>query len=183
MPSTKQFFLNFLKAPFRNASVVPSSQVACRAMVEGIPWDEVEYIVELGPGTGVFTEHIVRCAKNNAKLLAIELEESYINSLEQRFGLAVEIVHASAHQLDELVEGRDWPRIDLVISGLPFNLPHEVRAPLFEALKRRIQSGMRYRCFTYCPPGMKRAYRDFSHPRPRLVWRNFPPMWIYEPKG
>lgn len=162
---------------------MPSSQEACRAMVDGIPWDEVEYIVELGPGTGVFTEHIVRCARNDAKLLAIELEDSYIAGLEQRFGHAMEIVQASAHQLDKLVEGRSWPRIDLIISGLPFNLPQDVRDPLFETIKRRTQSGMRYRCFTYFPAGMKRAYRDFYHPRPRLVWRNFPPMWIYEPKG
>ena len=152
-------------------------------MVEGIPWQDVEYIVELGPGTGVFTEHIIRRARSDAQILLIEVEDSYLPPLIERFGSRTDIAHCSGNLLNQLVAERGWPRVDLIISGLPFNLPPTIRTPLFKALHSRSRTGTIIRCFTYFPPGMRKAYRGFQCRRHRMIWRNIPPMWIYEPKG
>ena len=49
------FLLNFLKNPLRNASVIPSSKEASRAILTGLDWDKIHTVVELGPGNGTFS--------------------------------------------------------------------------------------------------------------------------------
>ena len=81
----RTFFLNFLKKPLQNASIVPSSKRAARAMLHGLDLSQSDYVVEHGPGTGVFTEALYRQLPENAKVMVVELESSYITSLKRRF--------------------------------------------------------------------------------------------------
>lgn len=174
------FLRNFLRNPLRNASVVPSSARATREMVANIDFTKVEYIVELGPGTGVFTKAICDAARPNTKIIVLELENSYIESLENRFGNKVDVIHASADELPNYVMQRGWPRVDLIISGLPFVLPTEVKNRLFNYLLELTSSGTMFRWFTYMPVFMKPHYKDFDMKPHAFVWQNLPPMWIYQ---
>lgn len=183
-PSSKQqFLLNFLRNPLRNASVVPSSPAACRAVLQGIDFSQCKYVVELGPGTGCFTEQLYAQLPSDAQVLIVEVELSYIAHLQEQFGDRFEIVQGSAHLLDDLVAERGWPHIDLILSGLPFSLPASVKVPLFETLRQRISAGTELRFFTYMPPVMKRYYRGFPLRMVRRVLANLPPMWIYSAGG
>jgi len=152
-------------------------------MMQGIPWHDMQYIIELGPGTGVFTDHIIKRANPSAEILVIELEDSYLPNLRAAFGHRIDLVHSSAHRMEHLVAERGWPRIDLIVSGLPYNLPSPFRTPLLDAFRTRSRAGTIIRCFTYFPPGMRRAYAGFHCKTHRMILLNFPPMWIYEPKG
>ena len=62
-PSVKRSKLVFLKQILRNpfgiGAVVPSSQRLARLMVERIDPQTSDVIVELGPGTGVFTRELL----------------------------------------------------------------------------------------------------------------------------
>lgn len=173
------FLWNFLKHPLRNASVVPSSRVASRAMLTGLDLSSLEYVVELGPGTGCFTQELFDRLPSHCQVLVIELDEGYVANLKARFGDRFEVVQASAHELDALIEERGWPRVDLVLSGLPFVLPEAVKKVLFASLLNRTGSGTVYRFFTYMPPIMKKHYCDFNLRLVKGVAANFPPMWIY----
>ena len=88
----------------------------------------MSYIVELGPGTGCFTQELYANVSRDCKVLIIELNTAYIQFLRDKYGDRFEIIQGSAADLDALIEERDWPRVDLIVSGLPFTLPSEVMA-------------------------------------------------------
>lgn len=159
--------------------MAPSSRAASRSMLEGLDVDQMEYVVELGPGTGCFTQELYDRLPAACQVLVIELEENYVKHLHERFGHRFHIVQASAHELEALIAERGWPRVDLVLSGLPFVLPKPVKESLWASLKRFTGEGTVYRFFTYMPPVMKRHYRDFDLRLVRGVAANLPPMWIY----
>lgn len=149
-------------------------------MVDGLDWQRIRYVVELGPGSGAFTSEICSQMMPGTQCIAIEVEPSYIGPLREQFGHRIEVVQASATQIEALVRERGWPRVDAIFSGLPFNVPDAVKQELHPALLRLASEGTAIRCFTYFPGAMKRAYHRF-HCRPiQFVAANFPPMWVFE---
>ena len=90
-----------------------------------------------------------------------------------------DIVQSSACRLESLLNERNWPHVDLVLSGLPFVLPGAVKKPMLSAIKGLTDRGTVFRFFTYMPPLMKPHYRMFQLRRVCFVLRNFPPMYIY----
>lgn len=148
-------------------------------MLHGLDMGSMKYVVELGPGTGVFTDELYRRLPDDAQVLVIELDAGYVEELRRRFGDRFDIVQASASELEALIAERNWPKVDFVISGLPFVMPQAVKDTLFAALKERTDQGTVFRFFTYMPPLMKPHYRDFDLSMVRFVAANFPPMWIY----
>ena len=173
------FLVNFIKHPLRNASVAPSSRIAARNMLRGIDVKALTHVVEFGPGTGSFTRELYDRLPADCKVLVIELDSGYVARLQEQFGDRFDIVQASAHELDDLVEARGWPKVDLIVSGLPFTLPPEIRKSLWSVLQGRTDQGTVYRWFTYMPPIMKWYYRQFNLHLVRRVWANLPPMRIY----
>ena len=159
--------------------MIPSSRFASRAMFEGINLSEKEFIVELGPGTGCFTRELHANVPETCKVIVIELNPDYIPHLRSAYGDRFEIIQGSAADLDSYVEERGWPRVDLIVSGLPFTLSGEVMQPLMEALQKHTDAGTVYRWFTYFPRMMERHYRRLAFRRVRSVFRNLPPMWVY----
>lgn len=181
MTKNKNIFLfgvNFFKNPLRNASIIPSSNIAAKAMFDHIDFQSIRVIVELGPGTGVFTEEILKRCKPNTKVILIEIEESYIRLLRGKFGNKVIIEKASAHLLDSILVKHGINKVDLIISGLPFLLGG-VEGELFETVKKHTKNGAIYRFFTYNPPAMKQMYKNLPIRKMSFVLRNFPPLWIY----
>jgi phospholipid N-methyltransferase len=148
-------------------------------MLSGIDVENLKYVVELGPGTGCFTQELYDVLPADCQVLVIELEADYVAQLQARFGQRFQVVQASAHELEALIAERGWPRVDLVLSGLPFVLPKPVQQTLWSTLMRLTSQGTVYRFFTYMPPIMKRYYRDFDLRLVRGVAANLPPMWIY----
>lgn len=173
------FTINFLKNPLRNASIVPSSVFAGREIINNIDFSGIETIIELGPGTGIFTREIIRKCKPETKIILIELEDTYVNLLRRKFGKRVIIENTSAHLLDEVLKRNNIEKVDLIVSGLPFSLPHEILEKLCISIKRQTDNGTIYRFFTYMPPIMKLAYTDLPIREVSFVSRNFPPLWVY----
>ena len=179
MHNTGIFIWNFLRNPQRNASLIPSSRHASKAMFHGIALEKQSYIVELGPGTGCFTRELYANVSSDCKVLIIELNPAYIQHLREKYGDRFEIIQGSAADMDALIQERDWPRVDLIVSGLPFTLPAGVMQAVMNALQKHTESGTVYRWFTYFPGMMKRHYKRFAFRRVQSVFLNFPPMWIY----
>ncbi len=174
-----QFAWNFLCHPVRNASLIPSSSFASKAMLEGVDFSTVKTVVELGPGTGVFTEEILKRCTPGTKILLIELEKDYVTLLQKKFGDRVIVESASAHLLDAILAKHGVTEVNLIVSGLPFSLPHEVKEKLFASLAKHTSQGAHYRFFTYNPPLMKRAYANLPIHKLSFVPFNIPPMWVY----
>jgi phospholipid N-methyltransferase len=172
------FLSNFLKHPLQNASVIPSSKAASRAIVFGLDWDKINTVVELGPGNGTFTQEILSRCKPGTKVILIELEESYVELLKGKFGNKVKVVHDSAHRMNDILHEMNLSRADLIVSSLPF-LQKKISQQIFEAIMEQTHKGAAFRFFTYMPPVMKWFYQGMPLHKVKFVLENIPPMWIY----
>ncbi|MGB1453174.1 MAG: rRNA adenine N-6-methyltransferase family protein, partial [Crocinitomicaceae bacterium] len=57
-------------------SVVPSSKFLSKKMLDHLDFSSAEFVVELGPGTGVFTDRIIEKLGKDTTLLVIELNDT-----------------------------------------------------------------------------------------------------------
>jgi len=182
------FFKSFVKRPNQVGAVAPSSKRLCTALVESFDWDSIEYVVELGPGTGVATELIMERLRPTTHFFAVERNSRFAALTSQRCGDA-EVVEGCATQLATYCRERGFPRVDAVISGLPWasfksGLQKDILAAMFDVLP----AGGRFATFAYLqglglPAGQRFAQllkQNFSTVgKSRTVWRNLPPALVY----
>ena len=147
-------------------------------MLTGLDWDKIHTVVELGPGNGTFTTEIIARSRPDTKIILIELEESYVHLLQNKFGNRVIAVHDGADRMNEILNELNLHHTDLIISSLPF-LQKEVSRKVFEVILQQTRQGAIFRFFTYMPPVMKWFYKGMPLHKVTYVWRNIPPMWIY----
>jgi len=172
------FLFNFLKNPLRNASIIPSSKEASREILSGLDWDKINTVVELGPGNGTFTSEIIARSNPGTKIVLIELEESYVNLLQNKFGNRIIAIHDGADRMNEILKELNLSHADLIVSSLPF-LQKEISQKIFTAIQQQTNRGAIYRFFTYMPPVMKWFYQGMPLHKVKFVMKNIPPMWIY----
>lgn len=70
-------------------------------MVDVIDFNKAKCIVELGPGTGVFTKEIMKRKKQETIFLLIEINEVFCKELKRKFKdeQNVIVVHGSAENI------------------------------------------------------------------------------------
>ena len=116
---------NFIKQFFKDKKMVgavsPSTRFLGEKMLENIDFNTSKLIIELGPGTGIFTDEIIKRMANDAVLLTFELNDNFYESLAERIhDPRVTIIHDSAEfvqkYIDELAGGA---KADVVVSSLP----------------------------------------------------------------
>ena len=66
----------FIRQPFRTGTVVPSSLGLAELMVEDMGLASANTVVELGPGTGVFTRVIAERGRPGARGRAVGIGET-----------------------------------------------------------------------------------------------------------
>ncbi len=74
---------------------------------------EGKVVLEIGPGDGRLTEKIL--AQKPKKLIVVEKDDRFVKLLSEKFGDAVEVVHADF--LETELDG-----IDIVIGNIPYNI-------------------------------------------------------------
>lgn len=172
------FAKNFFKNPLRNASITPSSASASRAMLKNIDFSKIHNVVELGPGTGVFTEELLKMCAADTNIVLIELEKSYVENLRRKFGARVTVENTDARFLEEIMKKHGMAKPDLIISGLPF-FKEALSDPLLRSIKKQTDQRAIFRFFTYMPPVAKRVYKTLPIRKIAFVLKNVPPLWIY----
>lgn len=179
------FFREWLKAPLTTAAVSPSSPELAAEMLRELP-SEPRRVVELGGGTGVFTEAILKRGLDPAHLLVFELNETLHQHLQQRFPLTP-IVCADARQIVAVLHDQRFAEpggVDAIISGLGLlsmnaELQQEILAPAFEALA----PDGRFIQFTYGPTNPVKSsvmrHLGLHARRAGFTLRNLPPASVY----
>ncbi|PRP96638.1 hypothetical protein TUN_33020 [Bacillus sp. M21] len=61
------FLSEFIKNPKNTGAIAPSSKILATKMVDTINFETAKCIVELGPGTGVFTKEIIKRKKKEKR--------------------------------------------------------------------------------------------------------------------
>jgi phospholipid N-methyltransferase len=178
----------FVRRPWRTGTVVPSSSGLAQLMVEDMGLDGAATVVELGAGTGVFTRLIAERVKPEALVLSFEIDPSLAGQLEGRIP-GVRIVNDSAENLASHLGAAGRSEADAILSGLPWaNFSRALQERLLRAVVAGLRPGGRFATFAYVPaahfpPGRRfRALLEASFPRvstTRIVFRNFPPAFVY----
>lgn len=131
-------------------SVVPSSRYLSQSMLQGLDFDQVQHLIEYGPGTGAFTRHLSeRLINVQSRLQLIEKNPVFIDRLTRQYPQA-EIHRDSA--LRVLQQNQDLQGgVDLVVSSLPFTTIAwtETQATL-ELTHAALRSGGIFRMYMYC---------------------------------
>lgn len=125
--------INFLKEYFKSPRIVgavaPSSERLAEKMISNIDFDKANYIVEYGPGTGVFTDKLVKRKRQDAILLLVECNKEFCRQLKERYNGYdnIILINDSAENIDKYLIDYNIKKVDYVVSGLPFaSLPKNV---------------------------------------------------------
>lgn len=178
----------FLRNPRTVGAVSPSSAAMAKMMVEHIPADRPVTVVELGPGTGSFTNAIVKRVHRGSRVVAIDLEQSFIDQVRRRWP-SVEAVCGSAVELEKLLRDRKIAQVDHFICGLPFaTLRKDEITRILDGIQRSLKPGGTFTTFQYLhgyalPWGRffrrEMTQRMGGAPERHFVLKNFPLSFIF----
>ncbi|WP_245600314.1 class I SAM-dependent methyltransferase [Sphingomonas jaspsi] len=165
-------------------SIIPSSKILIEKMLKPVDWQNTKLFVEYGPGVGTFTRPILEKMAPDAKLIAIDTNQDFIDYLaddidDDRF-IAV---HGSAADVEAIIRDHGFDHADYILSGLPFStLPPGVGDAIAAATGRAIRDGGAFLVYQFSP-----KVRDFIAPHFEKIdrgfeWINVPPatlFWAY----
>ena len=175
-----RFLIGFLRRPMSVASVVPSSRyLAGRVATAALPGDE-RYVVELGPGTGAVTRALLDLLPRDGRLLAVDLEPDFAERLAQEPDPRLVPHCGDARHLLEIVAEHRLPRVDAVVSGIPFStLGPDLGTRVLEAAWRALAPGGAFVAYQFRPHVARFATPLFGPPDAAFEPRNVPPMTVY----
>ncbi|BBZ29101.1 hypothetical protein MMAD_33960 [Mycolicibacterium madagascariense] len=181
------FVRRWLRRPARVGAIAPSSPALARAICSSLPENGHPTVVELGPGTGVFTGEIQRRLGGRGRHLAIEVDATFAALLRGRFDGA-EIVEDDASRLPDILATRGVGRVDHVVCGLPWAiLPDASQTRLLEATAAALNPRGSFATFAYLHATPMTAARRFRRLLEasfeeviagRTVWGNCPPALV-----
>lgn len=179
---TLAFFRAWVSNPLQIAAIAPSSAVLASLITSEISADNGP-VLELGPGTGVFTRALLARGVRERDLTLIEHSADFAGLLRRRFP-AARVHHMDAAKLAAADHLFEHATVGGVVSGLPLLSmgPRKVMAIVAGAFDRLRPGGAFYQ-FTYglhCP--VPRRVLDRLGLRATRIGgtlRNVPPAAVY----
>jgi len=175
------FFRTWVAHPFQVGAIAPSGRALAEIITREIT-PQTGHIIELGPGTGVFTAKLVERGLKPENLTLIEYSPEFAERLKSRFPGA-RVLSMDAARLNTLEFLQETP-VGAVVSGIPLlTMPSRKVMSILDGAFRRLRPGGAFYQFTYmskCP--VPRPILDRLGLRATLVDRtllNFPPAAVY----
>ncbi len=183
-----KFLKNFIKSPGTIGAVWPSSPFLAELITSDIDLESADAIIELGPGTGVFTTHIHGKKKSESEFIAVELNKEFYRAFKEKFP-AIKIYNRNATDLCSMVKAEGISSVDTIICGLPWaSFPPKLQDDLLDAIVEVLSTGGCFTTFAYLQgllmPAGKRFRKTLRNhfskvETSRTEWRNFPPAFVY----
>lgn len=176
-----RFFGAWLTAPLRIASITPSGSGLSSLITSEIS-AATGPVLELGPGTGVFTYALLARGVAEHDISLVEVGDEFVPLLRRRFP-AARVVRMDAGRLphSDLFDGS---RFGAVISGLPLlSMNPDVVVDILRGSFSRLKPDGAFYQFTYgprCP--IRSSILDRLNLRAQWIghtYRNIPPASVY----
>ncbi len=178
--------LSFLKQYIRNprtvGAVLPSSENLAHEMIEDIDFKHTNFIVEYGPGTGIFTEELLKHRNNDTIILLVENNRNFCCSLKDKFKAEENfyVICGSAEDVDKYMKKYNMPYADYVVSGLPFgSLPINVSRTILNKTKKVLRPDGKFITFQYTLLRKRLIADYFNHIDIELEPINMPPAFVF----
>lgn len=174
------FFIEFLKNRKQIGAILPSSNFLKKKISSKINYKTSNIIVELGAGTGIFTEDIIKNIGSDSLLIVFELNFYFYTLLKKKYlsNKNVIILNENVENLNQILISLKIYKVDYIISGLPLlNFPENIRNKLFEDIKLFLNK--KFILFQYTKLleiDMKKFYTIINRDH---VILNFPPAYVY----
>jgi phosphatidylethanolamine/phosphatidyl-N-methylethanolamine N-methyltransferase len=202
------FWREFRRSFETTGAILPSgpalAAALCRHVRDGnVGQEGGRRILEVGPGTGAVTRHILRALRADDQLDLVERNAEFVACLRDRIAKdadyraaagRVTLYHASVEEIS------DAPPYDVIVSGLPLNnFPIELVTRLLEKLQRLLAPGGTLSFFEYIAIRRVKTLLSNRSERQRLsgigktlgsilashevgrdcVIANVPPAWVH----
>ncbi|MBC8485372.1 MAG: 16S rRNA (adenine(1518)-N(6)/adenine(1519)-N(6))-dimethyltransferase RsmA [Bacteroidetes bacterium] len=138
MISNKEKFLKYRPKKFLGQNFLVDDNIA-KKIVRSLDIKENDPLLEIGPGHGSLTKHLVKISKNYS---VIELDKNIIEKLKQQYENKIKIIHKDFLELDFNTDLKDVLKNDRkikIIGNVPYNITTEILFKLFKS-KDRIDS-------------------------------------------
>lgn len=175
------FFEEFLKRPMEVASIIPSSRFLMRRVVRCADVANARLLIELGPGTGGSTRTLLRAMRPDARLLAIEINPSFVRLLRSAIQDPRLVVHeGSATDIAGALRAHGLEKPDVVLSGIPFStIPRPVGREILESVRDVLAPGGRFVAYQARDRVAILGRQVFGPARVQMELLNVPPMRVY----
>lgn len=186
-PATLVDAANLLRAWLRDprsvGALAPSGHALARLMTAGIEHARGP-VIELGPGTGVFTRALLERGLPWSQLALVEADPQLATALARRHPQA-RVLRMDAAELGRTPSLFGDERAVAVVSGLPLlSLPADKVAAIVEGVfNRHLRHDGAFYQFTYglhCPLSHELRERlGLTAERLGIAWLNLPPAWVW----
>ena len=157
-------------------------------MVQHADLAHADVVLEYGPGTGVFTGHILRQLPHGSKFAAIEINPQ-LAAIFRTAHPGVPLFEDSVENVRAICDSMRVAKVDCVISGLPWALfSKTMQVTILDQMMRVLKPGGRFVTFSYLQSFPLPSARHFVALLPAyfatvskspIVWRNVPPAFVY----
>lgn len=180
-----KFVRAFVREPLKVGAIWPSSEQLSRAIAAACEFKPADTVVELGPGTGNFTELLLQRLSPAGRFVALELSETNVNVLKHRFPQS-EIHFDSAENLGAHVTAGS---AQCIVSGLAWgNMLPALQDRIMNAIVTALAPGGEFVGFAYSHARyypttvrfrrlMQKRFASFE--TTPIIWGNVPPAYVY----
>ena len=181
MANKRIFLKQFLKEKQMVGAISSSSKYLGAKMLDKVDFDNSRVLVELGPGTGVFTQLIIDKMSADSILLVFELNDHFFEQLTKRFNdPRVHLIHDTAENIQEYLDKHNLHKADVIISSLPLAVfPRDLRNRLLTASHDALKENGTYVQFQYSLQSWKNLERTFRKVSIGFTMLNLPPAFVY----
>lgn len=200
----KLFFAEFIRNFHTTGAILPSGRFLSAALARFVSQEGGgRRILEVGPGTGAVTGHLVSAMKPGDTLDLVELNDSFVAALRERFASdppfqavadRARVLHCP---IEELSESEPY---DVIVSGLPLNnFSVATVEQILGVIQRLAKPGATLSFFEYIAIRKAKTLISRGEERQRLqgidatlrklldgrelkcdwIWLNVPPAWVH----
>ena len=182
-------YLKNLITDIHVASVTPTSRFGVEKVLEKIDFQEMKLILEYGPGTGNFTEPLLKNMSENSKLIAIEKNSDFCKVLQKNIqDPRMILFEDSAENVLEILKscnGASDLKADCIISGIPFSLlSRRKKMAILKNTHAALKKGgkfLAYQAFFQFPDILKIPLEElFGDVQAQYYMFSLPPLLILE---
>jgi len=176
-----------LKTPASVGAIAPSSRFLADKVVNLANLHAAKTVVELGPGTGVFTEKIISKLNTDTTFFAIELNQVFVQATRDRCPNA-QVYHDTAQSIKEYLHKYNLDSCDSIISSLPWTIFEPAQQHMMlDTLSSVLAPGGCFISIVYLGARTRPGGRHFINSLPyhfktvnktKTVWQNLPPTQI-----
>jgi phosphatidylethanolamine/phosphatidyl-N-methylethanolamine N-methyltransferase len=181
--SKRLFLKQLISNPRGIGAACPSSQKLAHHMAACVPYRFEGNIIELGPGTGVVTDALLKRGIPAHRIVAVEYSADLIKHLRQKFP-DVMCVHGDAAHLSTLLRENagfnSTSKVEVVVSSLPFkSLPTAIVKAIAHELDSILSESGRIIQFSYdLRKNSPNPFHHFQNRHSKIIWQNIPPARV-----